>query len=204
MRTASVRLVIVVALVGLTTPVFSQHEEHAQAEAPAAGVSPELVSTCVDSQREALAVMDAANGRLETARQTNSAAEIRAALADLQRSLLEARTALGRCTELQQTIGAAPSSSAAPTAAAPAAPSGFPPTSTAAPPKAAPPAPANHMVMVQTAFDPARLSCTPKIDPKAAAKATYEGKTYYFCSTKDRDEFLTDPKMSLSMMPPKQ
>ena len=60
------------------------------------------------------------------------------------------------------------------------------------------------MVMVQTALDPAKLSCSPKIDPTTAAKTTYQGKTYYFCSVKDRDEFLTDPAMSLSMMPPKQ
>ena len=204
MRTASVWLAIIVALLWITTPMFAQHEEHAQAGAPAAGVSPELVSTCVDSQRETLAVIDAANGRLETARQTNSAAEIRAALADLQRALLEARTALTRCTELQHALAAAPAA-AAPAAAAPAAPpSSSAPRSTSAPPSAAPSAPANHMVMVQTAFDPAKLSCSPKIDPKTAAKTTYEGKTYYFCSTKDRDEFLTDPKMSLSMMPPKQ
>jgi len=60
------------------------------------------------------------------------------------------------------------------------------------------------MVMVQTALDPAKLSCSPRIDPKEAAKATYQGKAYYFCSVKDRDAFLTDPAMSLSMMPAKQ
>jgi YHS domain-containing protein len=60
------------------------------------------------------------------------------------------------------------------------------------------------MVMVQTALDPAKLSCSPKIDPKEAAKTTYQGKTYYFCSVKERDDFLTNPAMSLSMMPPKQ
>ena len=60
------------------------------------------------------------------------------------------------------------------------------------------------MVMVQTALDPAKLSCSPKIDPKDAPKTTYQGKTYYFCSVKERDEFLTNPAMSLSMMPPKQ
>jgi YHS domain-containing protein len=59
-------------------------------------------------------------------------------------------------------------------------------------------------VMVQTALDPARLSCSPKIDPKTAARATYEGKTYYFCTAKERDLFLTNPAMSLAMMPPKQ
>ena len=67
------------------------------------------------------------------------------------------------------------------------------------------PQPAGHtMVMVQTALDPLKLSCSPRIDPKDAAKTTYQGKTYYFCSVKERDEFLTDPAMSLSMMPPKQ
>jgi YHS domain-containing protein len=59
-------------------------------------------------------------------------------------------------------------------------------------------------VMVQTAFDPARLSSSPKIDPKTAVKATYEKKTYYFCTAKERDQFLTNPAMSLAMMPPKQ
>ena len=60
------------------------------------------------------------------------------------------------------------------------------------------------MVMVQTALDPAKLSCSPPFDPPAAPKTMYQGKTYYFCSAKDRDEFLKDPAMSLSMMPPKQ
>jgi YHS domain-containing protein len=60
------------------------------------------------------------------------------------------------------------------------------------------------MVMVMTALDPAKLTCSPPIDPAAAAKTTYQGRTYYFCSAADRDEFLTNPAMSLSMMPPIQ
>jgi YHS domain-containing protein len=59
------------------------------------------------------------------------------------------------------------------------------------------------MVMVQTAYDPAKLTCAAGFDPRRAARTNYEGKTYYFCSVEDRDKFLTDPKMSLSMMPPK-
>jgi YHS domain-containing protein len=59
------------------------------------------------------------------------------------------------------------------------------------------------MVMVQTAYDPAKLTCAAGFDPRKAARTNYEGKTYYFCSVEDRDTFLTDPKMSLSMMPPK-
>ena len=60
------------------------------------------------------------------------------------------------------------------------------------------------MVMVQTAYDPSKLTCLAGFDPKTAPMATYEGKTYYFCSAADRDKFLTDPRMSLSMMPAKQ
>jgi YHS domain-containing protein len=60
------------------------------------------------------------------------------------------------------------------------------------------------MVMVQTAYDPAKLTCPAGFDPRTAPATTYEGKTYYFCSAADRDRFLTDPRMSLSMMPPKQ
>jgi hypothetical protein len=60
------------------------------------------------------------------------------------------------------------------------------------------------MVMVQTAYDPAKLACPAGFDPGNAPATTYEGKTYYFCSAADRDKFLTDPRMSLSMMPPKQ
>ena len=63
---------------------------------------------------------------------------------------------------------------------------------------------AQSMVMVQTAYDPAKLTCAAGFDPRSAASAMFEGKTYYFCSPEDRDKFLTDPKMSLSMMPPKQ
>ena len=59
-------------------------------------------------------------------------------------------------------------------------------------------------LMVQTAFDPSKLTCPAGFDPKTAASTLYEGKRYYFCSTEDRGKFLTDPKMSLSMMPPKQ
>jgi YHS domain-containing protein len=60
------------------------------------------------------------------------------------------------------------------------------------------------MIMVQTAFDPSKLSCSPQIDPRTAPSTTYEGKTYFFCSEADRAEFLKDPRISLQMMPPKQ
>jgi YHS domain-containing protein len=69
---------------------------------------------------------------------------------------------------------------------------------------AAAPGSPSTMVMVQTAYDPTKLTCPTGFDPGTAPATTYEGKTYYFCSAADRDKFLTDPRMSLSMMPPKQ
>jgi YHS domain-containing protein len=60
------------------------------------------------------------------------------------------------------------------------------------------------MIMVQTALDPSKLSCSPQFDPRRAPSTSFEGKTYYFCSEADRIEFLRDPRTSLEMMPPKQ
>ncbi len=40
-----------------------------------------------------------------------------------------------------------------------------------------------------------------KADTKTAPKATYQQKVYYFCSTKDRDEFLRDPAAYLKKRP---
>ena len=203
MRVASIGFAVLVASLGAAAPVFAQHEGHDTSAAVTSGVSPQLVSQCVESQQQSLGLVDAANTRLENARQSNSPTEIRAAMADLQRVLLDMRTVLARCTELQQALAAPPPAATAghDMSNMPAQPNAAP--STAPAPRAGA-APAGHMVMVQTAFDPAKLSCSQTIDPKTAAKTTYQGKTYYFCSAKDRDEFLTDPAMSLSMMPPKQ
>ncbi|HVZ23801.1 MAG TPA: hypothetical protein VG871_22160 [Vicinamibacterales bacterium] len=62
----------------------------------------------------------------------------------------------------------------------------------------------SRMVMVQTALDPAKLTCDAPAPPGGRAHAEYRGTTYYFCSARDRDAFLQDPAMSLSMMPPRQ
>jgi YHS domain-containing protein len=59
------------------------------------------------------------------------------------------------------------------------------------------------MIMVQTALDPSKLSCSRRMDSRTAPSTSYEGKTYYFCSEADRTEFLKGPRMSLEMMPAK-
>jgi YHS domain-containing protein len=70
--------------------------------------------------------------------------------------------------------------------------------------RAAAPESGHAMIMVQTAYDPSRLMCTGPFDPGNAPRAEYKGKTYYFCTAQDRDDFLKDPEMSLSMRPPRE
>jgi hypothetical protein len=58
---------------------------------------------CMEAQRRSLGLLEAIDRRVETARQSNSPTEMRAAVADLQRGLLEIRTELSRCTALTAT-----------------------------------------------------------------------------------------------------
>lgn len=51
---------------------------------------------------------------------------------------------------------------------------------------------------LKEAIDPV---CGMKVDPKTAPQATFEGKTYYFCSASDRDQFVKDPKKFLGKKP---
>jgi hypothetical protein len=77
-----------------------------QVQPPSTG--PENAAVCATAQLRALRVLDAIDTRVELARQTNSASDLRAAVADVQRGLLEARTELGRCVSPAPTSGAAP------------------------------------------------------------------------------------------------
>ncbi len=49
---------------------------------------------------------------------------------------------------------------------------------------------AGHEHAAAQAVDPV---CGMKVDPAAAAKAEYDGKTYYFCSAADKAKFEADP-----------
>ena len=69
--------------------------------------NPQLVAVCVQSQQQAMAAVDAANRRIELARQTNQPAAMRAAMDDLQSALSAMRTQLAPCAELR--AAAAPS-----------------------------------------------------------------------------------------------
>jgi YHS domain-containing protein len=83
-------------------PLTAQPPQQMPAQSAGAGMpSAELVSACVDAQQQVAALATRVNGRLEDARQTNSPQEMRAALADLQATLVEIRARAAQCSPLQ-------------------------------------------------------------------------------------------------------
>jgi hypothetical protein len=78
----------------------AQHAGHST-EAPAGAPSLELVAACVEAQRQVSLLADQAIARLETARQSNSPREMRAAVADLQATLVEIRSRASECAPLE-------------------------------------------------------------------------------------------------------
>lgn len=85
---------ITVALL-LTTQ--TPHHGHGQ-EAPDA-------TACIQAQPAVAKILDAAEARLEAARQANSAADLRAAVADFQSALRDVRRQLEPCAALQPHAG---------------------------------------------------------------------------------------------------
>lgn len=55
--------------------------------------------------------------------------------------------------------------------------------------------------MMHSGGDAAKMAVDPvcgmKVDPETAPSATYEGKTYYFCSAEEKAEFEADPESFL-------
>lgn len=94
------RVVLAGALLAWATPVVAQHEAHTTAGAQPAGVSPEQVTACVQSQQQVMALVDAANQRIELARQTNEPAAMRNAIDDFQATLSAVRSQLASCAQL--------------------------------------------------------------------------------------------------------
>lgn len=93
----------VLRISGLVVAVLGPAAAMVQAgQAAPASVSAETVSTCIDAQQRSLRLLDAINQRVEMSRQSNAPAEMRAAMADVQRALLEARRELDRCEALAQ------------------------------------------------------------------------------------------------------
>ncbi len=164
--------IIAFCLISASVPLAAaQHDAHdAQL---ATGDNTQQLSACVQSQQAARRLADAADRRLELARQTNQPVALRAAMDDLQSALSTIRLQLGSCAQLQAVEpGADPHAghnmnmsapgngkvSPAPTPGTPV----MPPRSTAPGPGAATPGPpAGHIMPVAAPKAPAAPASVP-------------------------------------------
>jgi hypothetical protein len=78
----------------------AQHEGH-QMPGTAGTAAPEQIAACGQNSQLVTATLDAANTRIEEARQSNSASAMRAAVADFQVTLAQMKTQLAECVSLQ-------------------------------------------------------------------------------------------------------
>ncbi len=104
-----VSTVVLVAAASLAVPgrVRAQHEGH---QMPAdSNAASEKIATCSQNSKTVTATLDAANSRIEEARQSNNAAAMRSAVGDLQVALAQMKTQLADCVALgASSMGAMP------------------------------------------------------------------------------------------------
>src|SRR5258705_3531876 len=100
MEIQMIRYVLAVTIA--LAPVLASAQQEGQRmpgqAAAGQGTDPAQLGACVEAQRQTSALADAANARLEAARQTNQPSALRAAIEDLQTTLSTIRTRLAACT----------------------------------------------------------------------------------------------------------
>jgi YHS domain-containing protein len=175
------QLGLVIALTSAFVPgvALAQHEAH-QPGAPQASAE---MTPCTRVQPVVNSIIAAAMTRLESARQSNSPAEMRAAIDQLEAAFRDIRAQLAPCSAAAaaadpQAGHTMPGMPQPPGARAPAAPmdhSKMPMGGEAKPGKV--PDPVNGLM----------------VDPSTARKTTYQGQTYYFSSDQTLKEFLQNP-----------
>src|SRR5262245_31996152 len=183
-----VRLVIVL-IVGLVPTVASaQHEGH---QMPGTLAPSAELTQCLRVQPVIENVITAAMARAEAARLSNSPADLRAAVDQLEGALRDIRAQSAPC------VAAATSADPHAGHTMPATPPATKPTP-ASKPAAATPA-ASHSADPHAGHS-AQSGDQQKdpvnglmVDPATAPKTTYKGQTYYFSSEKTRKEFLENP-----------
>jgi YHS domain-containing protein len=188
MNTHSLRLAVAFAAAFMPGVAVAQHEAH-QAGAPQA--PPEMVQ-CARAQPVVDNIIAAATARLESARQSNSPTEMRAAVDHLEAALRDIRAQLAPCgvaaasadPHAGHAMPAAPTTPIADSPSKPA-PSKPEPRQTADPHAAHGPG-----LQPEKQMDPVNGLM---VDPATAPKTTYQGQTYYFSSKQTQEEFLKNP-----------
>ena len=144
--------------------------------------------------------------RLETARQANSPAQMRAAIDDLQGALRDVRVQLAPCAAMATAMAGHTMPNVQAPSGAPRMPAMSPGQSQPAPGAAAPAAKApaavdphaDHGATTAPATEASQAKTMDPVtglmvDPTTAPKTTYQGQTYYFSSEEARKEFLQNP-----------
>lgn len=181
------------------------------------------VTQCGQAQMVVDQLLASAMQRLDSARQSNAAADLRAAVDSLQNTMRDARAQLAPCALTQRAapmdhsempMGSTPAPKP-PTGAKPPAPApmdhskmpmGNTPPVKPAPVKGGKPGPSGAQVdhskmqmptsdaAVPQAVDPV---CGLKVDPGSAPHVVHEGNTHYFCSEQHRQLFEKNPSKYL-------
>jgi len=177
------------------------------------------VTQCAQAQMMVDQLLATAMQRLDSARQSNAAADLRAAVDSLQNTMRDARAQLAACASTQAAapmdhskmpMGAAPASKPAdgqkPALAAPMdhskMPMGTTPATKTAPTKHGKPgaseAPVDHSKMPMGAppeadSQPVDPVCGLKVNPATAPQATHQGQIHYFCSEQHQQLFQKNP-----------
>lgn len=179
MRDQNLRLGIALAVALVPRSAVAQHDTQ-QAGPPRASAE---MAQCAQVQPVVEHIIAAAMARLESARLSNGAAEMRSAVDNLEGALRDIRTQLSPCAaaaaaadpQAGHTMPGMQQPPAVPVPAAPMDHSKMPMGGEAKPGKVVDPV--NGLM----------------VDPSTAKKATYQGQTYYFSSEQTLKEFLQNP-----------
>jgi YHS domain-containing protein len=179
MNIHNLRLGMAVAAAFIPALVLAQHDAYL----PTAPQAPSAELTqCLRVQPVIENIITAARSRADTARLSNSPAEMRAAVEQLDAALRDVRAQLDACSKA--------SASTDPHA-------GHTMPETPARPAAEGPAGATDPHAGHSSMQPSDKQMDPvngqMVDPATAPKTTYQGQTYYFSSEESRKEFLANP-----------
>ena len=203
MNIHSLRIAVAFAAAVAPGVALAQHEAHQTGSGP----SPEMLQ-CRRVQPAVDKIITAAMTRVESARLSNTPAEMRAAVDHLEAALRDIRAQLEPCAAGEaatnphsgHTMPGMPPATAAP-AAAPMDHSkmpmgGAPVAKPGAVGGTKPAAPMDHSKMPMGDAQPGSVMDPVNgltVDPATAPKTTYQGQTYYFSSEQSRKEFLENP-----------
>jgi YHS domain-containing protein len=131
----------------------------------------EMMKNCRQHCESTSKSLEEMESMMNDAKESNDPAEMRAAMARMQKSMAEMKEHMDGCMRMMGMMGRMHGKG-----------SGHMSMMEADPPK------------MTTSREKLQELCDGAFDPKAAPRADYKGKTYYFCSEADKSQFEKDPE----------